>query len=116
MNTLNQSTHQKARTEYFIRRAPHPDNTGGFDYAILESEGRIIAEVFEHVGYATEAHGLDKRDAEKTAMLFAAAPELLEACERLVETFRAAWDKKGISCYDIALAERAIAKAKGEGK
>lgn len=57
------------------RRAMHPDNTGGYDHAVLDDGGAIIAECFENVG-----NGLG-RPAKANASLFAAAPDLLAACE-----------------------------------
>ena len=31
-----------------------PDNTGGYDFAITDTDKNIIAEVFEHVDYGTD--------------------------------------------------------------
>jgi len=50
------------------------DVTG--DYAILDAEGKIIAEVYKTVAYG------DLRPAEANARLIAAAPDLLEACKK----------------------------------
>ena len=55
------------------RRALHPDNTGGFDYAIA-ADVKIIAEAFEIVGFADGKSGFDSRPVHANAHLIAAAP------------------------------------------
>ena len=62
------------------RRAPKPDNVGGYDYAIVDSEGRIVAETFEVVDDG------DKRDAKALADLFAAAPQLADALRMIADS------------------------------
>ena len=59
------------------RRAIHPDNVGGYDYAILDTDSRVIGEAFDIVGNG------EHRPALHNATLWAAAPELLEALEAL---------------------------------
>lgn len=48
-----------------IARASKPDNTGGYDYALVDGKGKLIAEFFEHVGQL--AGGFDKRPARENA-------------------------------------------------
>ena len=70
--------------ELTFRRATRPDNTGGYDYAIVDAENKIIAETFAHVDYATGATSVyEERPAESNARLFAAAPDLYEALQRV---------------------------------
>jgi hypothetical protein len=64
-------------------KALAPDNTGGFDWAIAK-DGKVIAEAFEHVGYASDGITYDKQPAEANARLIAAAPELLAALEGIM--------------------------------
>jgi hypothetical protein len=61
------------------RRSPIPDNTGGYDVAIV-ADGKVIAECFEHVGYAGDGRTYDCRPVYANARLIAAAPDLLKAC------------------------------------
>lgn len=47
-----------------IKRSSTPDNTGGYDWAIADTSGdepKILAECFEHVGYAASG-GYDYPD------------------------------------------------------
>jgi hypothetical protein len=60
-------------------------------------------------------------EARANANLFAAAPDLLEALEKLLNELNNAWDKEpellkrlGFTEGSMNLAEKAIAKAKGE--
>jgi len=53
-------------------------------------------------------------DADDDARLIAAAPELLEACERLLAVVEAEPEACGIYKAHAAIARAAIAKAKGE--
>ena len=63
-----------------IKRSLSSDNTGGYDYAIIDEAGQIIAETYEHVGVGRELGAVyDKRPARANAVLFAAAPDLYEA-------------------------------------
>jgi|GEM_PF-5336882 len=71
-----------------------PDNTGGYDSAIVDEKGRILAEVFEHVGYDDETGQIrdknstraayDKRPAEANAAY------IVEACNAYPELKRRA--------------------------
>lgn len=65
-------------------RAKRPDNTGGFDYAIADQDNQIVAECFEHTGYAG---GTDRQyiiqPVQANAQLVAAAPDLLEALKSI---------------------------------
>lgn len=38
------------KSKWREHRSPTPDNTGGYDYAILDEERKIVAEVYQHVG------------------------------------------------------------------
>lgn len=64
-----------------IRRSPMRDNTGGYDYAIVDADGKIIAEVFEHVGKSIA--GYDVRPAHANAALFAASPKMCALLRKL---------------------------------
>jgi hypothetical protein len=60
---------------------------GNGDYAILDSDGAIIAETYRWVGMLPCGKP-DLRPAETTARLFAGSPALLEACEEMLEFMR----------------------------
>ena len=65
-----------------VVKAKRPDNTGGYDYAIADSDDNIIAEVFQNVGYADKEKKIyNQRPAKANAHLIATSPELLEACQ-----------------------------------
>ena len=66
-----------------VRRSAVPDNTGGFDFAIIDADGKIIGEAFAHVGYADK--GYESRPAEANAKLWAAAPDLLKSLANVLE-------------------------------
>ena len=74
------------------------------DFAIQDSEGKIIAETYKTVGYD------QIRPAEENACLIAAAPDLLEAAKKALD-----------ECVDLIATdagkaiEAAIAKAEGKG-
>lgn len=108
-----------------------PDNTGGFDHAILDADSNIIAEAFEHVDYAEATkNGYLKMPVKANANLIAAAPEMLEALqcslalgmptdEGISVLSKAGWsheDRFDLSATTFVnqLTEKAIAKAKGE--
>lgn len=59
-----------------ISRSLHPDNTGGYDYAVADSENLIVAEFFEHVAHDGNG-GYVKLPAKANAELYVAAPDLL---------------------------------------
>lgn len=61
------------------RRAVKPDNTGGYDWAIIAPDKAIVAECFEVVDWAENGVDFDTRPVEANARLIAAAPDLLEA-------------------------------------
>jgi hypothetical protein len=62
---------------------PTPDAPEGGDYAILDGDGQLVAECF-YRSSPTHTH-----DAKGRAALFAAAPDLLAACNAMVE-----WDDR----------------------
>jgi hypothetical protein len=71
-----------------VRRAVQPDNTGGYDVAVIAPGKAIIAECFEHVGYeagGSEIGGYDARPAHANASLIVAQREALP---RLLTTIR----------------------------
>lgn len=70
---------------WVVRRAGKPDNTGGYDWAIVAPGKAIIAECFEHVDWREPGVSYDLRPAEAHARLFAAAPDLLAALEGMLE-------------------------------
>jgi hypothetical protein len=88
---------------------------GGWDYGIgVTIDGHIfcIAEAFEVVG-----HGI-KVPAEANARLIAAAPEMLVALKRALETMESqmcisieGWDRTAAPWSAIGMARAAIAKA-----
>lgn len=69
------------------QRAIKPDNTGGYDFAVMDARGKIVAEAFEHVGLSDgslasmrlPAGAYDARPVAANAALIAAAPDLYEA-------------------------------------
>ena len=63
-------------------RARKPDNTGGYDYCIVDENNKIIAETFAHVGRHDQGDFV-LRPAEANARLFCSAPDLLAALKRL---------------------------------
>lgn len=64
-----------------FRLATKPDNTGGYDCAVIDSERKIIAECFQNVGRKDSGDGYETRPCYENASLIAAAPELLAAAE-----------------------------------
>lgn len=77
-----------------VHRAPKADNTGGFDYCVVDSDEKIIAEFFEHVGFLDKLKkSYSVRPALANATLYAAAPEMLEALEAAQQEFL------GLSAY-----------------
>ena len=55
------------------------DNTGGHDYAVVDDAGNVVAECFEHVG--PDGARYERRPARANAILYASAPELVDALE-----------------------------------
>lgn len=70
-----------------------------------------VANVFHFVGSITGTS--ESFDGEKNASLISAAPELLEALERLEAGVRL-WMSRGVTDEDMEIARAAIAKAKGQ--
>ena len=68
---------------WHARGPSQPDNTGGRDWCVLDDDGKIIAECFEHVGFSDDRKTYAVRPAEANARLIAAAPEMLEALEQV---------------------------------
>lgn len=73
-----------------VKRAAKPDNVGGYDWAIIDEQGKVIGEAFEIVGKGA------MRNAEANARLWSSAASLkaqrdalLAAAKVLVETSRA---------------------------
>ncbi len=103
----------------FVKRASRPDNTGAFDWAIINDKQEIIAECFTHVDYSKDETRLfEIMPARANALLYAAAPDLLEACEFALETWREHWlnpsDPKSIKLAEVYVKiKRAVKKAKG---
>jgi hypothetical protein len=95
------------------RRAAKPDNTGGYDWAIIAPDKAIVAECFEVVDWAENGVDFDTRPVEANARLIAAAPDLLEALQKVVSCFDI---KDGLSVRDeqaIKHAASVIHKATG---
>lgn len=90
------------------RRSRTPDNTGGYDYAIVDKDKQIIAEAFEHTD--KESCDFVKAPVEANARLIAAAPDLLSACKEALSAFY----QNDIEDAKSAL-KMAIAKAEGSG-
>ena len=102
---------------WHARGPSQPDNTGGRDRCVLDDDGKIIAECFEHVGFSDDRKTYAVRPAEANARLIAAAPELLD----VVVAYRLHHklmlqiaDDVDCPCQICKLAEEAIRKAKGE--
>ena len=86
------------------------------DYAILDTDGNIIAETFGIVGAEMFPIKYIHRPAKANALLFAAAPRLLEACEAI---YRVALDCSLPGPVHLSIAERnllarAITEAGGD--
>lgn len=96
------------------RRAVQPDNTGGYDVAVIDPGKAIIAECFEHVGYMDDGEAFDTRPAMANARLIAAAPELLHAALLALELIEHIQNEEGHSASTAIPAQAlraAIAKA-----
>lgn len=85
-----------------------PDNTGGYDCAIVDVDNNIIAETFGHVGRIGD--DIQKRPALENANLIAAAPELYEALENLMKMVPV--QERDHPAYSQA--RKILAKARGE--
>lgn len=102
-------------------RAKERDNTGGWDYAILDGNNKIIAEAFENVGFASGSTVIhDFRPVEANARLIASAPELLEALDTIAKLYErlettGTTSQHAVALYDArCIARTAICKATGE--
>lgn len=80
--------------------------------AVVASGGRIVANVNAETGPDIPPLVATKMPKEANACLIAAAPELLEAVERLEAGVRL-WMSRGVTDEDMAFAKAAILKAKG---
>lgn len=47
-----------------------PDNTGGFDVAVLDENGCVVAVFYEHVGFSPDGTGYIKLPALENAQAF----------------------------------------------
>lgn len=65
---------------WHILKAARPDNVGGYDYAILDQDGNILAEAYEITAQNV------KQPARTNALVMAAAPELLAFVLMFVRT------------------------------
>lgn len=92
------------------RRAVHPDNTGGYDWAIIAPDKAIIAECFQVVDWAEKGVSYDFRPVEANARLIASAPALLEALQEMEARFG------HVACLQVGKARAAIASALGADK
>lgn len=108
---------QHTKGPWRFYKAHSADNTGGWDWAIVDSENKVIAESFEHVGRESSTV-FDKRPAEANACLIAASPALLEACEAVLlvkcgcySSVEDDWHSK--NCL-VPKLRAAVAQAKGE--
>jgi hypothetical protein len=98
---------EHTKAPWKVKKSKEPDNTGGYDYAIIDSQEKIIAETFEHVGKTK--NGYEKRPAEANAKLISAAPELLEALKNVIKF----WESGCFIDAEIEQAKQAIKKAEG---
>ncbi len=98
------------------RRAVKPDNTGGYDWAIIAPDKAIVAECFEVVDWAENGVDFDTRPVEANARLIASAPDLLEALQDIVDSDGLPPAHVGYipKAVKMARARAAIAKALGE--
>jgi len=100
-----------------VTRAHRPDNTGGYDYAVSDSENHVVAEFFEHVGH--DGYGrYVKLPAQANAQLYVAAPDLLEAIGLARAVLLGIRDVHKLSSIDTALSyiDPAISLATGGAK
>lgn len=94
------------------RRAAKPDNTGGYDWAIIAPDKAIVAECFEVVDWAENGVDFDTRPVEANARLIASAPDLLEALQTMIADF-GDYPASERPCRAFDMARDAIAKALG---
>ena len=94
------------------RRAVKPDNTGGYDWAIIAPDKAILAECFEVVDWAENGVDFDTRPVEANARLIASAPDLLEAVIQYRDDLKRPPTGDSIE-RRLAMVNAAIAKATG---
>lgn len=113
--TLNHTAPAYTAGPWETRNAVQPDNTGGFDIAIV-ADGGIIAEAFKNIGYGPDGRTYKSTPVEANARLIAAAPELLSIVERFIALPSGAWHPERHAADEAELmtdAAAVIAKAKG---
>lgn len=91
-----------------IRRGKPNGIERSIDYAIVDSERKVIGEAFGIVDTNKT------RPAMANANLWAASPDLLEACEWMLEMIEDEWGYDDTPDSRQVQARMAIAKAKGE--
>lgn len=67
-----------------VFRAKHPDNTGGYDYAVMDADDKIVAEFYEHVGHDGNG-GYTRLPAIFNATLYVGASDMYAALGNLLE-------------------------------
>lgn len=95
------------------RRAVKPDNTGGYDWAIIAPDKAIVAECFEVVDWAKNGVDFDTRPVEANARLIAAAPDLLALVIQYRDDLKRPPSADSIE-RRLAAVNAAIRKATGE--
>ncbi len=97
---------------WHARGPSQPDNTGGRDWCVLDDDGKIIAECFEHVGFSDDRKTYAVRPAEANAHLISTVPEMLEALIAVMDVIPFATNPIDSEIHQRAYA--VIRKAKGE--
>lgn len=96
---------------WFVKGPGKFDNTGGRDYAIVDAEGHIIAEAFEHVAYASggslQAGPYKKVPVLANISVIATAPKGLALAQDVL-TLYTAFDLERMSDLD----KRIVAQAR----
>lgn len=80
----------------------------------MRPDGRKVDEVVVGLTIGSQLTHAAALRQYRYARLIAAAPELLEALERMVATYADMQDGNGEPCPDVIAARAAIAKARGE--
>ena len=94
-----------------IKHTPGPWRISGYNENMGYPEPVIAGMVNGRTAYVAVCIECQRMD-DANAKLIAAAPELLEALELMIDTH----DEGGWPTASIAIARAAIAKAKGEGQ